>query len=271
MASPHVFVLLIIASVLTASVASMQPNPAEKSSDASHAYRTPSQPNMPKDMVQSMGRRAFGTPSQPILPFYPPNSEHNMPKGELSQVKDPVVFGINPSSKSVHGSNPTMNPMSDESAPPTIPTYGSTPLIPSYPGGGTTIPTPYTPDNGHGSSIPTYGSPSPASGTCKFWSSHSASWPDILSTISTISTIFGKSASSMFDGHMTLLEALETSKEDPYSSLLRQATASLLNSYAYINTFPFSPQDVKAKFNAALATPKAAAAQAAEFAEANGQ
>ncbi|KAH9300782.1 hypothetical protein KI387_012365, partial [Taxus chinensis] len=166
------------------------------------------------------------------------------------ELNPPTDSGDSSSAPTDDGSIPEAPTQSDHK-PYTadVPTYGSTP----------TDNIPHIPE------VPMQGI---GEGSCDFWSSNFGSWPDILSTMSTIASIFGKPASSMFPSSMTLLQALQNSKSDAYSSLLKQASASMLNAFAY-NNFEFSPEDVKAKFGAALTSPRAAAAQASEFARAN--
>ncbi|KAH9290498.1 hypothetical protein KI387_034615 [Taxus chinensis] len=166
-------------------------------------------------------------------------------------------YGLNPpkdtgdsgSAPTDDGSIPTPTEPDHKPSIPDVPTYGSTP----------TDNIPHIPE------VPMKGT---GDGSCDFWSSNFGSWPDILSTMSTIASIFGKPASSMFPSSMTLLQALQNSNSDPYSSLLKQASASMLNAFVYKN-FKFSPEDVKAKFGAALTSPRAAGAQAFQFAQAN--
>lgn len=65
-------------------------------------------------------------------------------------------------------------------------------------------------------------------------------------------------------GTTTVFQALLDLREDPYSSLLRNGAASLLNSYAK-TAFPQTPAEVSRQFHAALASTTAAAAQAQKF------
>ncbi|GLJ36167.1 hypothetical protein SUGI_0725660 [Cryptomeria japonica] len=156
-------------------------------------------------------------------------------------------------------SNPPIDAGGDGSGPKDG--SGSYPIIPGMGGG----PTDHMP------TIPNFPFPThsiPGHGTCDFWSSNFGSWPNFLSTMSTIGSIFGKPASSMYPSSMTLLQALQNTKTDAYSTLVKQASASLLNSYTHKN-FGYSPEEVKSLFAAALTSPQAAAAQASQFARAN--
>jgi hypothetical protein len=67
---------------------------------------------------------------------------------------------------------------------------------------------------------------------------------------------------------MTLMQALLNPNQDEFSFLARETAASLLNAYAFPG-FAFTPADVRRRFDAALATPDAAARQAVLFRQAN--
>ncbi|GLJ36181.1 hypothetical protein SUGI_0726130 [Cryptomeria japonica] len=182
----------------------------------------------------------------------------------LQQNGDPSSgggFGLSPAPSPVSGADPPTDsdPPPDSDPPTPIPTQ---PGI----GSGPTDPSPSTPDTPNPGSSPM--DPPAGHGSCDFWSSNYGSWPHILSTMSSIISIFGQPAFPMFPSSMTLLQALQNRKTDSYSSLLKQASASLLNAYAYKN-FVYSSEDVKKMFVAALSSPQAAAAQASEFERAN--
>lgn len=71
-----------------------------------------------------------------------------------------------------------------------------------------------------------------------------------------------------FGANMSLLEALSTTRSDAIGALYREGTASLLNSMVDMN-FPYSTDQVRNRFTAALGSDKAAARQAKLFKLAN--
>ncbi|KAJ7541575.1 hypothetical protein O6H91_10G065700 [Diphasiastrum complanatum] len=130
-------------------------------------------------------------------------------------------------------------------------------------GGGGGIP------SGGGGSFPTGGTSSGSGCSSDYWVAHTDYWPDIISIFSTVSQIFGEIAFNIFGGQATLLSGLHSQNTDAYSSLLKQSSAALLNSYTRPR-FQYSPQAVKQQFNAALVSREAAAVQAVKFQNANG-
>lgn len=82
--------------------------------------------------------------------------------------------------------------------------------------------------------------------------------------------LFGPSAAVPFGHDLTVPEALANTREDGVGALYREGTASLLNSMVN-NRFPFTTQEVKDAFGAALNSGDdgAAAAQARLFKKAN--
>lgn len=113
---------------------------------------------------------------------------------------------------------------------------------------------------------------------CRFWSSHTSSFPDFLSILTTLLDLFGSSTSggstglsgitSIFGGQMTLYQGLTNTRPDAYGALLRQGTAAILNAYTNRN-YPYTPFQVKAAFNGALASQQSAAVMATDFENAN--
>lgn len=85
----------------------------------------------------------------------------------------------------------------------------------------------------------------------------------------TVSKIFGWRASERYRSDMTLLEATSKKEEDnAFHRLLKQGTASLLNSYAR-KGFPYSAWEIKTLVIQALVSEEAAARQAQGFSVAN--
>lgn len=84
-----------------------------------------------------------------------------------------------------------------------------------------------------------------------------------------MSKIFGWRASERYRSDMTLLEATSKKEEDnAFHRLLKQGTASLLNSYAR-KGFPYSAWEIKTLVIQALVSEEAAARQAQGFSVAN--
>ncbi|KAG9445656.1 hypothetical protein H6P81_011784 [Aristolochia fimbriata] len=106
--------------------------------------------------------------------------------------------------------------------------------------------------------------------TPQFWSSRREAWPKMAPQRSSVSKIFGSQVMERFRAELTLLEAAERNDEagDAFARLLKQSTASLLNSYSR-KGFPYSAWEVKTLLIQALVSEEAAALQADRFAAAN--
>ncbi|PON62628.1 pollen Ole e I family allergen protein [Parasponia andersonii] len=105
--------------------------------------------------------------------------------------------------------------------------------------------------------------------TPKYWSSRKEAWPKMVPQTSTVSKVFGSRARERFRSDLTLLEATARSdRGDAFRGLLKQASASLLNSYAR-KGFPYAPWAVKTLVIKALVSEEAAALQAQHFYIAN--
>ncbi|XP_020591799.1 protodermal factor 1-like, partial [Phalaenopsis equestris] len=106
-------------------------------------------------------------------------------------------------------------------------------------------------------------------GTCSYWSTHPDKIKAVIGYFGTIADFFGAGCIFAYGGkNPTLHDAVANTNTDGYSSLLREATAALLNSIA-CKTFPLKQQQVKSCFLGALGNEGAAAAQAAVFKSAN--
>ncbi|PIA45381.1 hypothetical protein AQUCO_01700730v1 [Aquilegia coerulea] len=103
----------------------------------------------------------------------------------------------------------------------------------------------------------------------RFWSSRREAWPRMIPQTASVSRIFGSRAFERYRNDLTLLQATEKNDDNnAFSSLLKQSSAALLNSYTRKN-FPFSAWEVKTLLIQALVSEKAAALQAKRFSLAN--
>ncbi|KAI0492205.1 hypothetical protein KFK09_026472 [Dendrobium nobile] len=199
--------------------------------------------------------------------YYGPSTPYNGSPHKHSSSKSP--------------SCPTPSGGSSGHGTPTTPSHGSgsvhhnTP--PSYGDGGSpTSPTPETTFP----SPPTTTIPSPSvdydhsgppyhPGTCSYWSAHPDKIVAVIGYLGTMGDIFGAGCIFAFGGkNPTLHDAIANKDTDGFSALLREGTAALLNSIA-CKSFPFTKQQVKSSFAAALVNAGAAAAQADVFKSAN--
>jgi len=121
--------------------------------------------------------------------------------------------------------------------------------------------------------------PSPPSspGSCSSWAkAHPSTLPDLLSFITPIKDIFAKAGdsstiqaiTSIFGSKITLHQGLTQTGTDGYSSLLRQGSAAILNSYT-VRDFPYRPVQVTSAFRGALVSQQAASVMATKFENAN--
>ncbi|XP_024520123.1 putative lysozyme-like protein [Selaginella moellendorffii] len=101
-----------------------------------------------------------------------------------------------------------------------------------------------------------------------YWAQHPNSWPNLLTIYTTVTQVLGQVAYTIFGGPTTLLGALQNQSTDAYSSLLREATAALLNSYSRPG-FQYSPSAIRTAFQSSLHSQRSAAYQAALFRHAN--
>ncbi|XP_038900371.1 protodermal factor 1-like [Benincasa hispida] len=144
-------------------------------------------------------------------------------------------------------------PSSGGGSPPTTPVDPGTPSTPSTPG----VPsTPSTP------SIPT------TPFTCNYWLNHPGMIWGVLGWWGTLGNAFGATNVPGFGTNLNLLQALSNTRTDGFGALLREGTASYLNSLAS-NRFPFTTKQVRTSFVSALSSNKAAADQANTFKLAN--
>ncbi|XP_030542581.1 uncharacterized protein LOC115749756 [Rhodamnia argentea] len=108
--------------------------------------------------------------------------------------------------------------------------------------------------------------------TPQYWSSGREKWPRMVPRKSTVSRAFGSRAiAERYGGDLTVWEStagVVVGGGDAYGRLVKQASAALLNSYAR-KGFTYSAWEVKTLLIQALASPRAAADQAGQFAVAN--
>ena len=90
----------------------------------------------------------------------------------------------------------------------------------------------------------------------------------ILGYLGNISQLFGPAYGLAFGRDLSLPEALANTRTDGIGALYREGTASLLNSFVD-SRFPFTTQQVKNAFAAAVTSDKAAATRAELFKQAN--
>ncbi|OVA02399.1 hypothetical protein BVC80_9099g205 [Macleaya cordata] len=106
--------------------------------------------------------------------------------------------------------------------------------------------------------------------TPQFWSSRREAWPRMVPQTSSVSKVFGSRALERYKMDLTLLEATERNDDgnNVFSSLLKQSSAALLNSYSREN-FPYSAWEVKTLLIQGLVSEEAASLQAQRFSLAN--
>ncbi|KAL1370370.1 hypothetical protein HN51_000642 [Arachis hypogaea] len=178
-----------------------------------------------------------------------------------------------PSHGSGHGSSPSHGSPSHGGSSSNC---GSPP--PSHSGGGgyynspPSTPTPTTPIDPGTPSIPSppfLPTPSPFSGgTCNFWSNHPGLIFGVLGWWGTLGNAFGVTSIPGMSSGITLPQALSNTRKDGIGALLREGTASYLNSLVN-HKFPYTTSQVRDQFAASITSNKAAAAQAQLFKMAN--
>lgn len=101
-----------------------------------------------------------------------------------------------------------------------------------------------------------------------YWANHTKQWPKEIKMNTPICKAFGglnlRKNLEIIYGTTTVYQALLDTRAGPYSKLLRNAAAALLNAYAK-PAYPHKPADVSKLFHSALASKTAAAAQAQKF------
>ncbi|XP_047332805.1 uncharacterized protein LOC124936353 [Impatiens glandulifera] len=134
-------------------------------------------------------------------------------------------------------------PKSVSPGPPPI----ITPVVPPPPFNTPAIPPPDT----HLPPMPSV--PFFQASACPYWNwtapEHECYW-NVLSPDLKVAFVFGLEAARKFGTDLTLKEAL-LGRGDPYKTLLREATTTLLNSYTSI-VFPYNPVQVLLEMNSAL-------------------
>ncbi|OAY84373.1 Protodermal factor 1 [Ananas comosus] len=183
-------------------------------------------------------------------------------------------YGTPTPSHGSHGggySSPVSHP-TPSNAPVVAPYTPTTPVTaPSTPA---TVPS--TPDTAP--STPTISTPSPLipvdphfhyfTGSCDYWRSHPEAIWAIFGYWGTVGQYFGAASGAAFGKSMSLPDALANTRHDGIGALFREGTASFLNSIVNRN-FPFTTQQVKDAFAAAVSSDGAATAQAGLFKRAN--
>jgi hypothetical protein len=127
-------------------------------------------------------------------------------------------------------------------------------------------------DDTTASTSPVLAAYKPAKGThgcpSNFWATHTQQWPKQIKITTKVYEAFGgvnlKKNLEIIYGTTTVFQALLDTRVDPYSKLLRNAVAALLNAYAR-PAFTMKPRQVSKLFHAALASKAAAAAQSQKF------
>ncbi|KAI3972959.1 hypothetical protein MKX01_019617 [Papaver californicum] len=106
--------------------------------------------------------------------------------------------------------------------------------------------------------------------TPQFWSSRREAWPRMVPQTSSVSKVFGSRVYERYRIDLTLLEATERNDDNSnaFSSLLKQSSAALLNSYSR-KDYPYTAWEVKTALIQALVSEEAANLQAQRFSHAN--
>ncbi|KAI3855505.1 hypothetical protein MKX03_004362 [Papaver bracteatum] len=106
--------------------------------------------------------------------------------------------------------------------------------------------------------------------TPQFWSSRREAWPRMVPQTSSVSKVFGSRVYERYRTDLTLLEATERNDDNnnAFSSLLKQSSAALLNSYSR-KDYPYTAWEVKTALIQALVSKEAANLQAQRFSQAN--
>ncbi|XP_058101006.1 protodermal factor 1-like [Magnolia sinica] len=150
---------------------------------------------------------------------------------------------------------PTYNPVTP-STPPVV-TDPYTPPVVTDPYTPPVVTDPYTPP-----STPSY------PGTCNYWGKHPQLIWGIFGFWGTMAGVFGALCTPVYGQNLSIQQALLNTRSDAIGSLYREGAASLLNSMVN-HKFPYTTQEVKDRFSAALASNKVAADQAQLFKLAN--
>ncbi|KAJ6805026.1 protodermal factor 1 [Iris pallida] len=90
----------------------------------------------------------------------------------------------------------------------------------------------------------------------------------VFGYLSNIGQSFGAACGTAFGRNLSLPDALNNTRADGIGALYREGTAALLNSLA-CRTYPFTTQQVKDAFTAAITSDASAARQAQLFKQAN--
>ncbi|XP_043699072.1 protodermal factor 1 isoform X2 [Telopea speciosissima] len=177
-----------------------------------------------------------------------------------------------------HGSGGSCNPTPSTPSPPSTGGGGGGGYYHSPPSSGSGGGTPSTPTVAPITpTIPSISSPppplmldpnTPLGGTCNFWRTHPALIWSLLGWWGTVGGVFGVLATPATGTSLSLPQALANTRSDGIGALYREGTASFLNSMVN-KKFPFTTKEVKDSFVRAVASNKAAAAQAELFKQAN--
>ncbi|XVE86271.1 hypothetical protein DITRI_Ditri18aG0022000 [Diplodiscus trichospermus] len=198
-----------------------------------------------------------GTP--PHEPSTPSTPSHTPSHG--GYYHSPPTSGGGSPPTSGGGSPPTSgggSPPSYGGGSPPTPVTVSPPTTPIIdPGTPTVHPPPFFP-------APT----PPIGGTCDFWRNHPTLIWGLLGWWGTVGSALGVTNVPGFGATMSLPQALSNTRTDGLGALYREGTASFLNSMVN-NRFPFSTNQVRDSFVAAVGSNSAAAAQARLFKLAN--
>lgn len=209
------------------------------------------------------------TPTTPGGGYYPPSpstgTDPNTPAGggcppAPSTGTDPNTPGggySTPPTPCIGTTPPACTPTTPDVPISTPSTPPFSPLVPTPP---TNTPAPFDPNT-----------PPFSTGPYSYWMSHPGVIWGLFGFWCPLVRLFGPSAAVPFGHDLTVPEALANTRADGVGALYREGTASLLNSMVSAGGFPFTTQQVKDGFGAALGSgdERAAAAQAQLFKMAN--
>ncbi|CAH9091108.1 unnamed protein product [Cuscuta epithymum] len=209
------------------------------------------------------------TPDPPSTPSYTPTPD-SPPSGSGSSGQSGGYYNSPPTSPSIDPtpttpSTPSYTPIPDS---PSTPSYTPTPDAPTI----DTPPTPIvlSPPFGFQPSTPPFAfDPNSPPFTCDYWRNHPGLIWGLVGFWGTVGGVFGVAgAPGGVASNMNLMQALSNTRNDGLGELYREGTAALLNSMV-TKRFPYTTNQVKDSFGAALSSDKAAAAQAKLFKLAN--
>ncbi|XP_010924678.1 uncharacterized protein [Elaeis guineensis] len=211
-------------------------------------------PHAPSHPRHSHNAPSCGTPPHGGTPTPTPTPSHGSGGGYY-----------NPPSGGGHYNPPSGGGYYNPPSAPVVVTPPSSPLVPLDP------PTPLTPGISTPPAPPFMPNPNVPPffpGTCDYWRTHPAAIFGLFGYWCNIGQLFGLPATSALGSNLSLPEALANTRSDGFGALLREGTASLLNSMVN-QRFPLTTQQVRDAFADASVSNRDAAAQAQVFKKAN--